>query len=468
MHRTIIKCSGISRRHLWTVRTTSLVILLTLLSVSAKADDWPGWLGEHRDGVWREEGIVESFPAGGPKVLWRRKIGTGFSGPAVADGRVYVADRVAQGGDPTAEQTDNYELRKGPGVERVLCLRETDGEILWTHKYDCPYNIAYPAGPRATPTVDGDKVYTLGAQGNLYCLKVSNGDVVWECDLKKAYKLKVPTWGVCAPPLVDGDKLICIVGGDGSTVVALNKNTGKEIWRALSSKEPGYSAPIIYTVGKTRQLIVWHGESINSLDPETGKHYWSIPMETWSGMAIATPRLLGNSLFVMGFRHYSTMIEMDSEKPAAKVLWRGNKELGVAGTLNTPFLHEGHIYASGHEGVYRCVNMKTGKRIWETSKPTAKAKTHIWASAFTVKNGERYFLSNDLGDLIIAKLSVDGYQEIDRCHLLEPTGKAGGRKMVWSHPAFANKRVYARNDKEIICVSLSKNESKIKPKTKKR
>lgn len=455
MHGTILTSSKTSRCNLWS-GVGSLVILVTLLSVPAHAEDWPGWLGQQRDGVWRETGILESFPEDGPTIVWRKKIGTGYSGPAVAKGRVYVADRVAEGDDPTAEQTDNYALRKGGGVERVLCLRETDGEILWTHTYDCPYNIAYPAGPRATPTVDGDRVYTVGAQGNLFCLDVADGHVIWECDFKKAYRLKVPTWGVCAPPLVDGDKLICIVGGEGSTAVTFNKHTGEEIWRALSSKEPGYSAPIIYKVGQTRQLIIWHGESINSLDPETGRHHWSIPMKTWSGMAIATPRLLDNRLFAMGFRHNSTMIELDTKRPEAKVLWRGNKNLGVAGTLNTPFLQDGHIYACGDSGIYRCVHMQNGERIWETPKPTTEGKTHIWANAFTIKNGDRFFLSNDLGDLIIAKLTVDGYEEIDRCHLLEPTGKAGGREMVWSHPAFANKRMVARNDREIICVSLAK------------
>ena len=179
-------------------------------------------------------------------------------------------------------------------------------------------------------------------------------------------------------------------------------------------------------------------------------------------MAVATPRLLGNSLFVMGYPNMSVMIELDPKKPTAKVLWRGDKKLGVAGTLNTPFLHDGHIYASGHKGVYSCVNMESGERIWETPKPTTNANTHTWASAFTIKNGERYFLANDLGDLIIAKLSVDGYEEIDRCRLLEPTGKAGGRKMVWSHPAFANKRIYARNDIEIICLSLAINKTNTK------
>ncbi|MCP4455612.1 MAG: PQQ-binding-like beta-propeller repeat protein, partial [Planctomycetes bacterium] len=238
--------------------------------------------------------------------------------------------------------------------------------LLWTHEYDCPYSVAYPAGPRATPTVHEGKVYTVGSEGDLFCLDAASGRVIFHCDMKKRFGLKIPVWGVCAPPLVDGDKLICIVGGDGTTAVALNKDTGKELWRSLTSKSPGYSAPVIYEAGGVRQLMIWHGESMNAISPDTGKPYWSIPIKTWSGMAIATPRLLGHSLFVMGFRHNSTMIELNPDKPVARVLWRGSKTLGVAGTLNTPFLEDGHIYASGDDGVYRCVNMQTGQRVWET------------------------------------------------------------------------------------------------------
>jgi outer membrane protein assembly factor BamB len=272
---------------------------------------------------------------------------------------------------------------------------------------------------------------------------------------EKRYSLKIPTWGVCAAPLVDGDKLICIVGGKGTTAVALDKDTGKEIWRSLASKSPGYSSPIIYTVGQRRQLIIWHGESINSLDPETGKAYWTIAIKTWSGMAIATPRLWNNYLFVMGFRHQSTMIDLNTTDPAGKVLWRGDLATGVAGAINTPFLEAGHIYASGHDGQYSCVEIATGKRIWTTYAPTTGVKINRWANAFTVKNGDCFFLANDAGDLIIAKLTPTGYEELSRSHILEPTGLAENRPLVWSHPAFANKCVYARNDKEIVCISLA-------------
>ena len=432
-----------------------LLISLLLTPMTAYADDWPQWLGPRRDGVWRETGILGTFPDNGPKVRWRRTISSGYAGPAVVGGRVYVTDRVAQESNPETEQVDHYARRRGLGTERVLCLRESDGEILWQHEYDCPYTAAYPAGPRATPTVHEGKVYTVGTEGNLFCLAADTGKVIWSCDFKQAYDLKIPTWGVSSPPLIDGDKLICTVGGKGTTAVAFNKNTGREIWRSLSSRDPGYSAPIIYTAGGTRQLIIWHGESINSLNPESGETYWSIPVKTWSGMAIATPRLLNNSLFVMGFRHRSTMIALDSLKPAAEVIWRGNEDKGVAGAINTPFLQDGHIYASGHNGLYRCVELATGKRVWETYAPTTQVRKSRWANAFTVKNGDHFFLSNDLGDLIVARLSTTGYEEISRCHLLEPTGRAEGRDLVWSHPAFAHRCIYTRNDREIICVSLA-------------
>jgi outer membrane protein assembly factor BamB len=428
------------------------ITLFLLLTASSYADDWPQWLGPERDGVWRETGILKQFKADGPKVRWRQKISSGYAGPAVANGRVFVTDRVADKGTPETEQTDHYARNKGGGTERILCLRESDGTLLWKHEYPCPYTVAYPCGPRATPTVHEGKVYTVGSEGNLFCLDAKNGEVIFSCDFKKQYNLKIPTWGTSAPPLVDGNKLICIVGGEGTTAVALDKETGKELWRSLTSKDPGYSAPVIYNAGGTRQLIIWHGESINSISPDTGAPYWSIPVKTWSGMAIATPRLLDNLLFVMGFRYQSTMIRLDALKPKAEVLWQGGRDKGLAGAINTAYLEENYIYGSGDNGLYRCVNMETGERIWETYKPTTLKSR--WANAFTIKNGDRFFLVNDIGDLIIAKLSPKGYEEVSRCHVIDPTGRAEGRDLVWSHPAFANQSIYLRNDKEIVCLSL--------------
>src|SRR5688572_14919602 len=177
-------------------------LFFPLLLQPVRGDDWPQWLGPQRDAVWRETRIVEKFPDGGPPVRWRREIGGGYAGPAVANGRVYVTDRrLAKG---TNNPADPFARGIIPGTERVLCLDETDGKILWQHEYDCPYTIAYPAGPRATPVVDAGKVFTLGAEGNLFCLDAAKGEVIWSRDLKKDFGVKAPMWGFAGHPLLDG------------------------------------------------------------------------------------------------------------------------------------------------------------------------------------------------------------------------------------------------------------------------
>ncbi|MCI0354115.1 MAG: PQQ-binding-like beta-propeller repeat protein, partial [Acidobacteria bacterium] len=167
---------------------------LVLATMPARGDDWPQWLGPQRDGVWRESGILKTFPKDGPQVRWRTPIGGGYAGPAVAGGRVYVTDRVLKEGakDPASQ----FKRGRTPASERVLCLNEADGKIVWKHEYDCSYTISYPAGPRTTPVVQDGKVYTLGAEGHLLCLQTETGKVVWSRDLKKDYGIaSSPMWG---------------------------------------------------------------------------------------------------------------------------------------------------------------------------------------------------------------------------------------------------------------------------------
>ena len=436
-------------------------VLFALLAVCvARGDDWPQWLGPQRDSVWRETGIVEKFPADGPPVLWRAPLGGGYAGPAVAGGRVFVIDRVLP--DRTSNPADPFKREVVPGQERVLCFGEADGKRLWTYAYDCPYSISYPAGPRTTPLVAGGKVYALGAEGRLCCLDAASGAEIWSRELKKDYGIQTPMWGFAGNPLLDGQRLICLVGGAGSTVVAFDKDTGQEIWRALSAKEPGYCSPMICEAGGRRQLIIWHPESLNSLDPETGKVFWSEPFAVRVGMTIATPRKLGDLLLVSAFYNGPLMMRLEAAKPAAKLLWRGTSDNEkntdkLHCVMSTPFLEDGHIYGVCSYGQFRCLRADTGARLWESLVPTGAVaeKNARWANAFIVKNGDRFFIANEKGELIIARLSPGGYEEISRTHLLDPTNTAGGRKVVWSHPAFANRCVFARNDLEIVCISLA-------------
>jgi outer membrane protein assembly factor BamB len=344
----------------------------------------------------------------------------------------------------------------------VVCLDEATGKIIWHYDYDCPYTMSYPAGPRTTPVISDGKVYALGAEGNLNCLNAEDGKVIWSRDFKKDYGVPTPLWGFSASPLLDGNRLICLVGGSNSVAVAFDKTDGHEVWRALTAKEPGYCPPTIITAAGKRQLIIWHPESVNSLDPETGKVYWTEPSKIKYAMTIPTPRQAGDELFLTSFYNGSLMLKLDETKPAETVLWQSKKISekdtdALHCTLSTPFIEAGYIYGVCSYGQFRCLKADTGERLWETfAATTPDGKEMRWANAFIVKNGDVFFLSNEKGDLIIAKLSPKGYEEISRAHLLEPVNTMTGREVVWSHPAFADRRVFARNDKEIVCAELAK------------
>jgi len=384
-------------------------------------------------------------------------VGGGYSGPAVADGLVYVMDFVKESGEAFNKPGQRAELE---GQERVLCLKASDGSEVWKHEYDCKYKISYPAGPRATPTVADGKVYTLGAEGNLTCLDAKTGKVFWTKDFNDDYGAETPQWGFAGHPLVVGDKLICLVGGKGSVAVAFDKDTGKEIWKALSASAPGYAPPTMIEAADTKQLLIWDADKLNSLNPETGEVYWSVPLKPDFEMSIMAPRQEGNYLFASGIGNVGAVMELGSEEPKAEVLWTGNTTKGLYAANATPFIENGTIYGSDcRPGYFRAVDLKTGKRLWETFKPTHggdRPKGH--GTAFVVKHqpSGKFFLFSEVGDLIVADLSRKAYKEISRFHVLEPTGEAFGRNVVWSHPAFAEKSVFARNDKELVCVSLEK------------
>ncbi len=424
-----------------TMVLASVLVWLTVVS-SATADDWPQWGGPNRDLVWRETGIVKTLPTKGllPRV-WSTPVGEGYSGPAVADGRVYITDYI-----------------RNKRIERIHSLDAETGKILWSRTYPVRYSISYPAGPRMTPVIERDRVYTIGSMGDMFCMKVSDGSVIWKKNFVADYGTKLPIWGMVASPLIDGQQLITLVGGtDGSLVVSFDKLTGKELWRSLEDEMIGYCPPVIMTFGKTRQLIVWHPTAISSLDPTNGKLIWQVPFAVRVGLTISTPRQFGNRLFVTAFYNGPMMIEVSPDGRNAKVAWKGKSDSeiktdGLHSIMTTPIFNGSHIYGICSYGHLRCLDASNGKRIWETIKPTGKDR---WWNAFLVTHEDRQFIHNEQGDLIIAKLSPKGYQEISRAKLVEPTRKVRRRMTIWSHPAFALKSVFARNDKELVRVSLA-------------
>lgn len=410
----------------------------------SSAQDWPDWRGANRDAVWNETGIVESFQSDTIPVKWRVPIHPGYSGPTVAKGKVYVTDRI----------------EKPVQQERVLCFDEQTGEKIWEYIYDCEYSgIGYPAGPRASVVINEGKAYSLGSMGHFYCFNASTGEVLWSKDLNVEYKINMPIWGIAATPLIVDERIIVHVSGsNNASVVAFDKISGKELWRNLDDRA-GYSAPILVEKNGKRVVINWTEHSLSGLNPENGELYWRFPWKTGSGMSISTPVLYEDHIFVPAFYSGAMLVYLGDDYTSAEKVWQRSGESerktdALHCVMNTPVIIDNYIYGVDSYGELRCLELATGDRVWEDLTAVKRAR---WANIHFVQNEDKIWMFNEHGELIISKLSPEGFHEIDRAHLIEPTKKQLPRGVTWTHPAFANKHVFIRNDKELICADLSAN-----------
>ncbi len=409
-------------------------------STICQADDWPQWRGINRDGKWAETSIVKEFDSDQLTKQWSVPIGPGYSGPTVADGRVFITDR-----------------QRDPDVERVICISEDKGAILWTHKYQCEYTVGYEAGPRASVTVDGNRAYALGAMGHVHCLDTTDGKVIWQRDLNKDYSIRMPIWGIAGAPLIYNNLVILQISGkNGACVVGLDKSSGEERWRALEDRGQ-YTAPVIVKQGGKEIVVVWTGDSVSGLEPMTGKVHWRYPFRPRNmPIGIATPIVDGNRLFVTSFYDGSLMLKLLEDKMDVELLWEdcGQSEKhteALQSIISTPLFKDGYLFGCDSYGELRCLDPKNGKRMWEDRTATPRAR---WSNIHFVENGNDVWMFNEKGQLIISELSKDGFKEKSRAQLIEPTKDQLRRGVCWAHPAFANRHVVIRNDKEIIRVSL--------------
>ena len=428
---------------------TYLLAVLFVIAGFASADEWTQWRGENREGVWTETGIIEKFEGEQIPIRWRVPISSGYSGPTVADGRVYVTDR----------------LTKPKQVERVHCFDWETGEQLWSYTYDCVYKIDYTAGPRATVTVHDGLAYALGAMGHLHCFDAATGEVIWERDLNTEYNINMPIWGIASAPVVEAGNLIVQIGGQpGACLVAFDRKTGEEKWKAVDDNA-SYSAPIVITHAGQRILICWTGNNIAALAPETGTVHWlhPFPSTRWE-IGIATPIFYENELFFTNFYEGSLLLKLPPDALTVELGWHrvGKDERhteALQTTMTTPVRFGNYIYGVDSYGEFRCINAGNGDRIWEdlSAVPTARWSTiHLIKHPASSEN--RVWMFNERGELLITELSPDGLNIISRAQLIEPTrdqlNQRGG--VTWAHPAFAYKHVFARNDKELVCASLAK------------
>ena len=434
---------------------------LMIAATGVRADDWPEWRGKGRLGVWNETGILDTFPADGLKVRWRAPIGAGFAGPVIAGGRVFVPDF-----SPT---------RGMVGVERVVAFDEETGEVLWTQEWEADYRGVSRLSATASPSVDGDRVYVQGTAGKLLCLDVETGRIIWQKDYRTDFGVKPEQWpwyyGFTSAPLVDGPRLVTVVGIDRhAMLVAFDKLTGEEIWRGPSHSDaitpdwgPGTGWPMIINAAGRRQLIFWHPLAVVSLDPATGETYWEKAYTVYGDVTVSGPVQNGSQLLVTSPYNGPLMFRLDEDKPEANLLWKGTSDSELTtdklhGWISVPVIYDGYIYGVGSYGQFRCLDATTGERMWETQDVLAGERAR-WAQAYIVRHGDRAFINSDRGELVMVRLSPDGYQEISRTELIKPTWPPHNRRELrsvnWVHPAYANKHICIRNDEEVLCASLA-------------
>ena len=417
----------------------AVLVLASDLSISAAdARDWPQWQGPGRAGVWASVQLPRRLEPGTVERLWSAEVGGGFSGVVVVGNRVLTMDRVGSGEE-----------------ERVLCLDRKEGSLLWTHSYPAPYgDLDWGKGPRATPAVDGGEVFTLGAVGRVTCLSLSDGRPLWSLDLQKRFGGKQPTWGHSASPLVVGDLVYLQAGGrPGATVVALDRRTGRERWRALEDR-PGYSSPVMARIGSTDLLLVWTADRLVALDPQTGEEVWGVPFRTSSyDVAIISPVFDGSRLFVSGYWDGALACSLrDGQGP--EELWKSRR---LSCLMSTPLWSGDHLYVLDKRDGLLCVHWPSGRVVWsDEHRLTPRGRNPhaalVWAGEDrSGKNAGRSAAAvNAAGELVLLNLTPERFEDRGRVKIIE-----AGDAPLWAHPAFSGQGVFVRSQKELVCSRVS-------------
>lgn len=408
--------------------------------------DWPQWRGARRDGIWREEGVLEKFAGERIPLRWTVPLGAGYSGPTIAAGRVYVMDYL-----------------KDKLSERVLCLDWRTGAMLWEVSYECSYaGFKYEAGPRASVTIHDGRAYALGAAGNLHCIDAVSGKILWQRDLRGEYRIRMPNWGIAAHPLIEGELMITQIGGAGEAcVVAFDRKTGEERWKAFSD-EASYSPPVAFEQAGRRLIVMALGFRLVAFDPADGTLRWSHdqPKSSWP-ISIPAPVVQGDLMFFCTAHAGSYLFRLARDRPAVEIVWERGRRPRSVDTLTPvipdPLVMNGLVFGVQTDGELRCLDLMTGKRLWETLEPMPKAWHATMHLVRAGESGDRAWIFTEQGNLILARLNADGYQELTRARLLDPTLEQGprGRAVTWSHPAFAYRHIFARSDRELVCAGLA-------------
>ena len=381
--------------------------------------DWPQWRGPKRDGISRERGWRRDRGSSGPPILWQRHTsGPGYSGLAVVRNRLYTM------------------MQDGP-TEAVVCWDAETGRELWRRRYAARFVSDQGSGPRATPTVDDNRVYTLGATGILHCLDERTGAVQWRRDLVADFGGHIPEWGVAASPLIDGDWLYVTPGGAQDTsVVCLEKKSGKVRWTSLNDR-PAYSSPVIATAAGVRQLILLTGEGLVSLSLEEGRLYWRLPWSTSMDCNVATPICHGDEIFISsGYGKGCALLRVVARGAGALDVETMYAHRRMRNHFSTSVLYEGHLYGFDETRLV-CMEWATGKLRWEARG--------FRKGSVLISDGHLIILGEN-GKLALAEATPEAYREL--CSVRVTRGRC------WTVPTLAGGKLFIRDPRRIVCYDL--------------
>ncbi|MCI0692139.1 PQQ-like beta-propeller repeat protein [candidate division KSB1 bacterium] len=382
--------------------------------------DWPQWLGPNRNGISAEIGLLKSWPATGPKILWRIPLGEGFSGVSISQGRAYTL--FAQGSD-----------------EFVVCLDAASGKELWRTRSGSTFKDMNGNGPRSTPTVHNEVVYALGAHGNLYALQTASGKKLWSHDLKKEFNTAGPSrdGGFSTSPLIEGDLLLVEAGGRaGNSFIAFDKQNGAVVWK-VESDRPAFASPIAITVNGVRQIVFFSAAGAIAMSPANGKVFWRLPWKTDSDVNAATPLFIPpDKVFISsGYDVGATLQRIIAGNATARIeeIWKSK----VICNLYTSSILQGDYLYGFDGGMLKCFEWNTGAEKWK--QRGFGAGTLIYADGHLIVLGDK-------GKLALVEATPAGYKEKAAAEILD------GRCITV--PALAAGKLYVRNMKELVCLDL--------------
>ncbi len=392
-----------------------------ILALPLLADDWAQWRGGNRDGISPETGLLKSWPEAGPKLLWKATgLSEGFSAVAVSKGKLYTQ---GQRGDK----------------EYVMAFEEATGKKLWEVEAGGSYRERRGNGPRGTPTIEGDRLWALSADGTLVCLETGTGKKVWTVQILEKFKGDVPHWGISESPLVDGDKLIVTPGGSDGGVVALEKKTGKTIWKSKEDDPAAYSSPIVVQVGKIRQYVVFNARAVVGLNATTGELLWRYDKVTNRTANIATPIISGDHLFVSS--DYGTgcaLLRIDSATGKASEVYFSRE---MKNHYSSSVLVGDHLYGF-NSTVLTAMNLKSGEVAWRDRT--------VGKGSVTYADGHLY-VYGERGGVALVEATSGGYKEKSRFAI--PPGEFN----TWTPPVIANGRLYLREQDTLYAFQIRAN-----------